>query len=427
MVHRAGAPGPDRAYHALRHDHRVLHPGPDSAQPSRRGSPRGATGNLWFTEQASPGRIGRITPTGTITEFSTGLTSDSKPTGIAAGADGNLWFTEQASPARIGRITPEGTITEFSTGLTANSQPRGSRPDRTATCGSPSSPTPAASGGSPRGGDHPVRNGAADEHQAQGITAANDGNVYFTEFNNPGRSARSRPRGRSRDETPTNSSQPLGIGTGPNGNLWFTEWRQRRQDRHDDGRAERRRGHSSNVAEQTATSTRPSAQFASDRIPLPVRADQRIRLQTSRLRQAAAPAGRRLRESAGLAPTTSYHFRARGDERQRHDLRPGSDLHDGFSAHREDAEAATGTTLIGGTLPGSIDPQAQATTYHFDWGATTAYGSQAPLADASVGSDKQRTRRRTDPQRTHAGHRLPLSRRREQLRRLRGRNHLRAG
>ena len=36
---------------------------------------------------------------------------------------------------------------------------------------------------------------------------------------------------------------------------------------------------------------------------------------------------------------------------------------------------------------GAIDPNDQATTYHFDWGTSTAYGNQTPLVDASVGSD----------------------------------------
>ena len=35
------------------------------------------------------------------------------PLGIAAGPDGNLWFTEAATGNRIGRITPTGTITEY--------------------------------------------------------------------------------------------------------------------------------------------------------------------------------------------------------------------------------------------------------------------------------------------------------------------------
>ena len=49
---------------------------------------------MWFTEGVG-NKIGRITPTGTITEF-TIPTANSGPLGIAAGADGNVWFTENS-------------------------------------------------------------------------------------------------------------------------------------------------------------------------------------------------------------------------------------------------------------------------------------------------------------------------------------------
>jgi hypothetical protein len=55
--------------------------------------------------------IGRITPSGVITEFRL-LASRFGATGITAGPDGNLWFTEDHTD-QIGRITPSGVITEF--------------------------------------------------------------------------------------------------------------------------------------------------------------------------------------------------------------------------------------------------------------------------------------------------------------------------
>jgi hypothetical protein len=76
----------------------------------------GPDGNLWFTLNADPGGIGRITRDGDVTVFTAGLTTDSRPLEIAAGPDGNLWFTQSAKPG-IGRITPDGTITEHVTGL----------------------------------------------------------------------------------------------------------------------------------------------------------------------------------------------------------------------------------------------------------------------------------------------------------------------
>ncbi len=87
---------------------------------------RGPDGALWFTE-TDAGRIGRITTAGVITEYSSGISGSSKPADIAAGPDGNLWFTENADPGAIGRITPNGDITEFTTGLTTNSHPAGHR------------------------------------------------------------------------------------------------------------------------------------------------------------------------------------------------------------------------------------------------------------------------------------------------------------
>jgi streptogramin lyase len=83
----------------------------------------GSDGNLWFTEFYGD-RIGRITPAGAVTEFSTGVSTNSHPDGITAGADGNLWFTEFYGD-RIGRITPAGAVTEFSTGIGAASKPDG--------------------------------------------------------------------------------------------------------------------------------------------------------------------------------------------------------------------------------------------------------------------------------------------------------------
>jgi streptogramin lyase len=103
----------------------------------------GADGNLWFTDGGTTRAIGKINPsTQEIEEFATGANSEPGGTnsplggwGIAAGADGNVWFTESGSnetnaPSSpkgkaIGRITPSGTITYFQTGLAASSKPFG--------------------------------------------------------------------------------------------------------------------------------------------------------------------------------------------------------------------------------------------------------------------------------------------------------------
>ncbi len=68
----------------------------------------GADGNLWFVE-GGVGKIGRITPSGVITEFGNGL---GLPYSIALGPDGNVWFTLRFS-AQLGSITPAGVITFY--------------------------------------------------------------------------------------------------------------------------------------------------------------------------------------------------------------------------------------------------------------------------------------------------------------------------
>lgn len=48
--------------------------------------------------------------------------------------------------------------------------------------------------------------------------------------------------------------------------------------------------------------------------------------------------------------------------------------------------SVSGTSSTGGTLNGTVNPEGQATTYQFDYGTTTAYGSSAPAGGASAGS-----------------------------------------
>jgi streptogramin lyase len=80
--------------------------------------------NLWFTESIITGntsgssgkdvdRVGRLTPSGTLTLFPLSLSTNSQIVGsIVAGPDGNLWFAEEFG-STIGRITPSGQITLF--------------------------------------------------------------------------------------------------------------------------------------------------------------------------------------------------------------------------------------------------------------------------------------------------------------------------
>src|SRR5918998_4786162 len=84
--------------------------------PTSGSSPKHITqasdGNFWFTESfvndqnATPHKIGRITPAGQVTEFP--VCDFCFPTDIVQGSDGILYFTK--NDASLGRITTDGTV-----------------------------------------------------------------------------------------------------------------------------------------------------------------------------------------------------------------------------------------------------------------------------------------------------------------------------
>ncbi len=349
----------------------------------------GHDGNLWFTISSSQGGIGRITPTGTITEFTSGLTSGSKPQGIAAGPDGNLWFTETANPARIGRITPEGTITEFSSGLTANSKPQSIAAGPDGNLWFTEEANPGRIGRiTTAGAITQYETGLLTNIRPEGITAANDGNLYFTEFNNPGEIGKITTAGAiTQTATPTSNSQPLGIATGPNGNLWFTEVANGGKIGTLTVAPSVGAATPSNVAERTATLAAPvgaNSQATEYFFQFGPSSEYGSQTSTASAGSGATPAVVSAK-AIGLSPSTSYHFRAVATNASGTTYGPDQTFTT-VSPPTAVTLPATGATLTGGTLRGSIDPQGQPTTYHFDWGATAAYGSQAPLSDASVGS-----------------------------------------
>ena len=67
----------------------------------------GPQGSVWFIDG---GDIGRVTPAGSITQFSTNTGWDVG--GITAGPDGDIWFVV-ANGHAIGSMTTTGTVTEY--------------------------------------------------------------------------------------------------------------------------------------------------------------------------------------------------------------------------------------------------------------------------------------------------------------------------
>jgi streptogramin lyase len=192
--HQAGvspsdiAPGPDGNLWFLSYNGngnvigRITPTGAITEFPLPDGSPRfsglsaGPDGRMWFTDPG--GRIWRMSLDGTFTSFVVHGTPDK----ITAGPDGNLWFT--TGPNLIGRITPDGAVTEFDV---------------------------------PMGGP-----GA----YGTGITAGPDGNLWFTVYGVTGQSevGKITPDGAATlYHLPQNDNAPESPVTAGDGSIWFTE------------------------------------------------------------------------------------------------------------------------------------------------------------------------------------------------------------
>jgi streptogramin lyase len=185
----------------------------------------GPDGNLWFVDQGS---IGRITPTGQATLFTLGLNMGSSPSVIEAGGDGNLWFSDVGITHAIGRISPTGLITEFNagtTGLNAGASPGEitDGPDGSLWFLDNGTPTRAIGEISKTGVITEHTYSADPNDNLNAITEGPDGNIYFTVTgNNPGLGEVNVASG-TVTKIPTGTSLtnfPNDITGGPDGNIW---------------------------------------------------------------------------------------------------------------------------------------------------------------------------------------------------------------
>jgi virginiamycin B lyase len=155
--------------------------------PTANGNPseitRGSDGNFWFTEshvnppQSDNHHVGRITPSGDITEFL--VCQFCFPSDIAQGSNGILYFTK--SDPGLGRITTDGTVL----------------PDVVP-------PNTLANG--------------------NGVAASGD-DVYFTAFNtNSIWRYNAATDAFTEFQVPTPGAIPYDITVAPDGSVWFTEF-----------------------------------------------------------------------------------------------------------------------------------------------------------------------------------------------------------
>jgi virginiamycin B lyase len=194
----------------------------------------GPDGALWFTAQTQAyGAIGRITTAGMVSWFP-GPLFDTYPNNIASGPDGALWYTvvSLGNPDAIGRLTTTGTSTQYSLGGYASPEPGANAispgPDGAmwfTLFGRPSIGRITPSGNI---NQFPLRLTGSN---FDGITAGPDGALWFTSYTlsasgkqaSAGVIGRITTAGDVRTYPLPPNAGPGSITTGPDGALWFAE------------------------------------------------------------------------------------------------------------------------------------------------------------------------------------------------------------
>jgi sugar lactone lactonase YvrE len=89
---------------------------------------------------------------------------------------------------------------------------------------------------------------------------------------------------------------------------------------------------------------------------------------------------------SGLTPLTTYHFRLRASDSVATSYTPDGTFTTLVEAPIVTTEAPTGVSKFGAILNATIIPNGAATTYQFEYGPTTSYGSSVPVPAASIGA-----------------------------------------
>jgi streptogramin lyase len=221
-------------------------PGTAPTQAALEDITAGPDGSLWFT--GVPGKIGRITTTGVVTEFAIPAlappagsppqgTGDAQQPLIVRAPDGHLWFavTDSSGYVSIGRVTPSGSVSQFNVpgyfnliaGLTPG--PDGNIWFTEQEDGNSAGEQPAVGEITPAGVTtlHPIPQGmTVDAYQGvnadpQALTAGPDGAMWFTEDDAIGLIT---PGGAiQRITLPTVGATPVSLTAGPGDTMWFTQ------------------------------------------------------------------------------------------------------------------------------------------------------------------------------------------------------------
>ena len=192
----------------------IVNPG---YSPKPDGIAAGADGNLWVAE---PGvhKIARVTPTGTVTEFS--VPGGLLPTAVTAGPDGNVWFAQRGG---VGSITPAGKATLYKVDGIISSITPGPDGNLWFTENFRGKIGRVTRSGQITLFNIPTRPGANGQSiNPLTIAAGPDGNLWFTESNPASNKIGRMTTAGAITEFPVpTAGSPRGIAAGPDGNLWF--------------------------------------------------------------------------------------------------------------------------------------------------------------------------------------------------------------
>jgi hypothetical protein len=94
---------------------------------------------------------------------------------------------------------------------------------------------------------------------------------------------------------------------------------------------------------------------------------------------------------AGLLPNTTYHFRIVGSNASGSITGDDQTLTTAAAPPTLDGSPAYASviTTTGATLNGTLNPNSSATSYHFEYGTDTSYGTSTPSTDAGAGAGDQ--------------------------------------
>jgi sugar lactone lactonase YvrE/putative hemolysin len=89
---------------------------------------------------------------------------------------------------------------------------------------------------------------------------------------------------------------------------------------------------------------------------------------------------------SGLSPSTTYHFRIVAENSEGISYGNDGEFKTSNGLPLAISANATGLTSTKATLNGTVNPAGFATTYRFEYGPTTAYGTSVPVPNEAVGS-----------------------------------------